>query len=275
MGQCIKKQLGEVTALQMRCGWSRKPFVTVYCYLVDGLLIDTGPRRMHRAVAKALHGTPLNRVILTHHHEDHSGNAALIHKRLQIPVLGHADAGRKLAKGYKILPYQHLLFGAALPVPVTPLPVVIESDHLRLTAIHTPGHSKDHTVYLEEKKGWLFSGDLYIGSRIKFFRVDEDFSQTMTSLRTVAALHFDTLYCAHNPHRHGGKQYILEKLSFFENFLGEIGRLRDHHGMTQTDVIHHLIHREQKMIKWFTFGNASFTHMIRSAWRALPPMGTT
>lgn len=272
MGKLIKKQWGEITAYEMRCGWGPQPLITVYCYLAAGILIDTGPRRLGHAVLNALQGTSLNRVLLTHHHEDHSGNAARIHQQWQVPVHGHPYARHKLARGYKILPYQHMLFGATSPVPVIGLPPVIEADHLQLIPIHTPGHSKDHTVYLEKNQGWLFSGDLYVGSRIKFFRADEDLSETIASLRTLSALEFDTLFCAHNPQMQGAKKCIQEKLSFFENFLGEIDHLRNHQGMDQKAVIKHLAHREQTLIKWFTFGNASFTHLVRSAWQALPPI---
>lgn len=271
MGKFQKTQFGEVTAFKMACGLGRRPLVTVYCYLVDGVLIDTGPRHMREQLLKGLQGEPLNQVLLTHHHEDHSGNSAAIYAHWGVPVYGHDYARQKLAAGYKILPYQHLLFGATTPVPMAPLPALIETDHLQLTPLYTPGHSKDHTVYWEKSRGWLFLGDLYVGTRIKFFRVDEDFGQTLASLRTIADLDFTRLYCAHNPQMQNGKQCVREKLAFFEDFLGELAHLRDHQGMDSRAVVRHLSHRGDPLVRWITFGNASFDHLVRSAWRALPP----
>jgi glyoxylase-like metal-dependent hydrolase (beta-lactamase superfamily II) len=89
-------------------------------------------------------------------------------------------------------------------------------------------------VFLEKKQGWLFSGDLYLGERIKFFRADERFAEQIASLIKVLTLDFDTLFCAHNPCLKSGKQKIKNKLQFLEDL-------------------------------YITMGNVSFANMVRSA----------
>ena len=112
-------------------------------------------------------------VVLTHHHEDHSGNAAALKAAWGADVIGHPLTAAKMKKTGRILPYQHLVWGRARGLSVSAFSGPIVSERITLTPIHTPGHSKDHTVYLEKEQGWLFSGDLYLGEKIKFFRSDE------------------------------------------------------------------------------------------------------
>jgi len=52
-------------------------------------------------------------------------------------------------------------------------PEKIESVLGEMVPVHTPGHAKDHTIYFLQDAGVLFSGDLYLADKIKFFRSDE------------------------------------------------------------------------------------------------------
>ncbi|MFP4445776.1 MAG: MBL fold metallo-hydrolase, partial [Desulfosudaceae bacterium] len=166
------KRFGPLEAWEAGFGPLGPPLMTVHLYLVDGILIDTGQRHMGREIVGALTGKTINRILLTHHHEDHSGNAGRLHRERGVPVLAHPLAAEKLKQANPVRPYQKYIWGRAEPVAVSPLPAVIETGRLRLRPVHTPGHSKDHTVFLEETRGWLFSGDLYLGDRIKYFRAD-------------------------------------------------------------------------------------------------------
>lgn len=168
-----KHRFGLVQGLEL--GWSLwgPPLMTCYCYYLDGLLIDTGQMRMQTAVASFVAEHKVVQVVLTHYHEDHSGNAAYLKSTNGALVLGHPLTARKMVHFLKIKPYQHYIWGKARPLNVEPLGDEIITEHYRLLPLFTPGHSKDHTVYLEPEQGWLFSGDLYLGDRIKYFRSDE------------------------------------------------------------------------------------------------------
>ena len=184
------------------------PIMSVYFYYLNGLLIDTGQHHMQRHALDAIGDLTVRQILLTHHHEDHSGNAAAFQKKTGAPVRGHILTASKLRKGYRIRLYQHLIWGRTAPVGMATLDNSIHSDPYALVPVETPGHSKDHVVFLEKNFGWLFSGDLYIGERIKFFRSDEDLDAQIHSLQKVMRLDFDTLFCAHNPCPKNGKRHI-------------------------------------------------------------------
>jgi glyoxylase-like metal-dependent hydrolase (beta-lactamase superfamily II) len=258
------EQFDSVQMIQLGYSPIGKPFMSVYIYIVDGLLIDTAQHHMAKAIGGLLDEKSLSGIILTHHHEDHSGNAAMISRRHAIPVMAHPLATEKLRHGFPIRLYQLMVWGKAPPAEITLLPETVETDRYAFTSIHTPGHSKDHTVFLEKNHGWLFSGDLYLGERIKFFRSDEHFCNQIDSLKKVLVLDFDILFCGHNPCLKNGKQKIRNKLQFLEDLYGNIRKLAEQ-GHSEKAVIKALDPKNDRGVKWFTMGNASFANMVRSA----------
>jgi glyoxylase-like metal-dependent hydrolase (beta-lactamase superfamily II) len=264
-----KESVGDVTTYKFNSSKKDQNGFTVIFYQLGDILIDTGHYRNRKRVLEVLDDEHLNIILLTHFHEDHSGNALAISQRKHIDVLGHPITAEKLKNGFSILPYQYFMFGNAPPVIVQSYPSIIETDRYTLYPIYTPGHSKDHTVYLEKENGWLFSGDLYLSSKIKYFRSDEYIVDQIQSLKTILAYDFDALFCTFNPCVTGGKNKLREKLDFMENFYGDILQEKQK-GHSERSIIQRMKNREVKIVKWVTMGNVSFENMIRSAYRSLP-----
>ncbi|MCF8061307.1 MAG: MBL fold metallo-hydrolase [Deltaproteobacteria bacterium] len=263
-----EKTLGEITAWE--AGWSPlgRPFMTVHLFLAGGVLVDTGLRHMRASILEALRTRSIHTVLLTHHHEDHSGNAAALQRETGAPVLAHPGTAEKMRRAFPILPYQHLIWGRSEPAAVTPCEEPVDAGSLSFVPVHTPGHSRDHTAYLVPERGWLFAGDLYLADRVKYFRADERIADEITSLRKVLALDFEALLCAHNPRPHRGKARIAAKLRFLENVFGEVGRLRDR-GLGERAVLRKLGLGEVRSVQWMTGGNVSARNIVRSALRDL------
>ena len=114
-----KTAFGEVEAIRLGFGPVRPPLMSVFLYVIDGLVIDTGQRNMQKIVVELLKEKKLSRILLTHHHEDHSGNAFALAKGHHISVAAHPLAVEKMRCGFKILPYQHYVWGKAEAVDAT------------------------------------------------------------------------------------------------------------------------------------------------------------
>jgi len=238
----------------------------VYVYAFGDVMVDTGQAHMGREALDIARGNRVNRVYLTHHHEDHSGNAALIRRETGAAVYGHAHTREKLAAPYRILPYQKYVWGASTPVAVSPFPEEIQTSLGPMIPIHTPGHSRDHTSYFLPDHGIIFPGDLYLGDRIKFFRVDEDLGDEVASLKKIAALDFDVLLCSHKPRSERGKDHILSKLDFLENFYESTVDLY-RQGYQEKEIFSRLRLREAHFTKWVCLGNISMINGVRSVIR--------
>ena len=258
---------GEIEAFQLGFGPFGRPLMSVYMYWVDGLLVDTAQRNMQASVVRLLSGKKIDGILLTHHHEDHSGNAAAIRRLYGVDVTGHPETGRMMKSGFSIRPYQFYVWGKADQTEVVPFSHLYETERFRLKPIHTPGHSKDHTVYLEESRGWLFSGDLYLGDKIKYFRADEQLAEQIESLKKVLRFDFESVFCAHRPCHRNGKMRIKSKLIFLEDFYGNVLTMMQK-GYSERAIIRKFSSGQDRMVKWVTLGNASFANMVRSALRS-------
>lgn len=265
-------KFGDVKGVEL--GWSPfgYPMMTVYLYVVDDLMIDTGLRHMQREVIEIAKAGNIRNAVLTHHHEDHSGNAAALKDFLDVSVYGHLLAVRKMKADFSILPYQHYMWGKTIPLEMTIVPEEMETTNFKLKAIHTPGHSSDHTVYFEPNRGIIFSGDLYLSDRIKYFRADEMISEQIESLRKILRFDFDIVLCNHYPKPTNGKQRIASKLQFLEDLYGSIKRIWEE-GCEEKRIFRELGLKEQHFIKWFCFGNVSMRNAVRSAIRSFEAIG--
>ncbi len=264
-----KHKFGNVDAYELGYSPFGRPMMTVCCYIAGGVLIDTGQSHMEKAVIDIARSHKLSSVLLTHHHEDHSGNAAVLKQIFHLPVMAHPLTVAKMQYPYKIFPYQHWMWGATTPVQIEDLPSGgFETGNLKFQPVHAPGHSKDHTVFLEINNGWLFSGDLYLGDRIKYFRADEKIADQIESIKKVLSYDFDALYCCHRPQPVKGKKFLSLKLQFLEDFYGNVFSFANQ-GMNEKLIMRRLRLKEQQLIRMMCFGNVSMRNMVRSVLMSL------
>lgn len=237
---------------------------TFIVYRLGGTLIDTGPANQWSSVRKFISEKPVKRLLLSHHHEDHSGNAARIAREYQLTPLAPELGREKLARGYRTPPVQRFIWGRPKPVETDPLPESLTlEDGTRVEAIHTPGHAKDLHVFFLPEKGWLFSGDLYISRKIRYLRADENLGQIIESIRRVLTLEFETLLCAHRGVLENGREALAEK---YQNILHlcEQSQSLAGEGLGLTDIMHKLLGPEDQFAR-LSGGNFSKANLIKEA----------
>ena len=105
----------DATVLRMARTYRGREILPVYCYAVGDTLVDTGISSVADEVVAAARKAKVERVVLTHHHEDHSGNAARL-ASLGAEVLATGPGVRLVAHDLPRRFYQHVLWGEADPV---------------------------------------------------------------------------------------------------------------------------------------------------------------
>jgi len=133
-----------------------------------GPLVVIDPAGEAEVLLAALHGRSVAAVVLTHGHFDHLGAATAVLAATGAPLFAHsADAAAvtsAVTNGGAVFG-----FDAVAPVPDRELEDgdVVVAGALRLTVVHTPGHTPGSVcLYAETDAGpHLFSGDtLFAGS---------------------------------------------------------------------------------------------------------------
>lgn len=224
------------------------PNMYVYIYIVDELLIDTGPRQRKARLSKIIHTHHIEKVAITHEHNDHCGMAKWISKNFSIPIYMNKEKIKKI------------------PFACTQYPEKIELENHTLIPIFTPGHTRGHTCLYEPDKGWLFSGDLYVTPHPKVSLWSESLSKYIDSLKTVLTLDFDTLFCAHQGVVINGRKKLEEKLEYLEMIQAEAVGLYER-GYSPRVIAKKLFPKKAKLER-ISFGAFSSLHLVRQLIRA-------
>lgn len=243
---------------------------TVYTFVVDDVLIDTAQKFNRANILKVAQQHDISKILITHHHEDHTGNVAFLMDQLKVDAYAHPKTVKIIGKGYIMSPLAKLINGSVERAVLKPLAEteLVETKHHKLQPIYTPGHSEDHYCYYEPNRGWLFSGDLYVADKIKYFATYESLFTQIESLKKLIALDFDVLFCSHNPKVQHGKKHLKNKLQFFEDFAGAVTEY-NLQGHNARQIFALMGMKENYLNKYITLGNFSAENMVHSVVRDL------
>ena len=255
---------GDVTGFLM--GRSMGPVVpyTVHAFLVGDTLIDTGTTYACSEFMYALGGRSINAVINTHHHEDHTGNNALLQKMSGSVIYAHEKALPFLAHPHMIRLkfYQRMVWGYPGPSLAKPLGGSLDLPGRTFRVIHTPGHSPDHVCLLEPGEGRLFTGDLFCGKTVRYLRRDEDFPLILSSLKRLTALDFADIFCSLKGMVRSGRSALRTKIEFMEELQGRALALH-RKGLSSRKIRSELLGREGAMY-YLSSAHFSKQHVIDS-----------
>ncbi|MEM1366110.1 MAG: MBL fold metallo-hydrolase [Pseudomonadota bacterium] len=202
------------------------------------LLVDPGPQDAShaKALTRAIADRPVQAIIITHTHKDHTALAPTMGEELGAPILafGPHVAARELRPGevnplassndYD-LPIAHTLAHGE----------TIGDDIYTLEAVHTPGHTENHICLAVRKRGtatdFLLSGDHVMGWNTTIIApVDGHMGHYIESLDVLIA-RAETTY-----------------------FPGHGGRVEQAHTLVRA-IRHHRIMRERAVLAQAKKGN--------------------
>ncbi len=207
-------------------------------YLVgdgDVVVIDPGPDLpSHRdALAAALAGERVRAILVTHCHADHSPLAAWLSAETGAPTYafgphprpdaddddlddlagddnGDDNGSEGEGDGTGAVKVEESVDHDFAPdVEVRTGDVVAEAPGVTFTALHTPGHTSNHTCWAFAEERALFTGDHVMGwSTTVVSPPDGDMGAYMASLDAVARRDDDVLWPTHGPPRRDAREFV-------------------------------------------------------------------
>lgn len=206
-----------VTRLHCSTWRSRVSRYDVSAYVVDGVLVDTAFARVTHELMPLLAELRPRGVFVTHGHEDHAGNAEHVARR-GIPMWITGATAAVLHDTQGMQRYRSFTWGHALPLATAPVPF----DPAPFEVIDTPGHSDDHQVLWDPAGRRLFSGDLFLGVKVRLARRGERPRAHVASLRRVATLEPVQMFDAHRGPLEHAAALLHAKADWMEDTIAAI-----------------------------------------------------
>jgi glyoxylase-like metal-dependent hydrolase (beta-lactamase superfamily II) len=238
-----------------------------HIYYVDGLLIDTGQRKMSKEILAQIGQLEVKQIFITHHHEDHTGNVELLQNHFNCPVYASEHCCQLMRNPEKISIAQKMVWGDR-PACHTMRPISgsIQTANYQFELIPIPGHAPDMMALYEPQQRWLFSADLYVHHYISYFLYSEEMATQIASIKKVLELDFELLLCGHNPQLSGGKERLLQKLHFLASFYQKVATAY-HLGLNAKQIFRQLQLRENWYVRLLSQGALSKLNMVKSVIR--------
>ncbi len=245
-------------------------------YLIDGLLVDTGCAYSADELIRILGNKQIVNIVNTHSHEDHIGANSVFQKRRKgLRIFAHPLALPVLDNPRKKQPlqlYRRVMWG--WPKPSMGKSVedgeVIETEGYAFQVISTPGHSPDHICLYEQKREWLFTGDLYVGGKDRALRKDYDIWQIIASLKRIAELPLKNIFPGCARVRDNPRKVITNKINYLEKMGNKVLELH-RQGKSESAIARFLLGGPM-LIEFLTSGHFTRRNLVRSYLGAEKPM---
>lgn len=236
--------------------------LNVYGFAVDGVLIDTGAQSLQKQFKEFFASIDVDKVVITHHHEDHTGGAAYVHQQYSWPIYIHQMSTVICRQQADYPLYRKLFWGKRAPFLAKALGETFTSRTAVWDVIETPGHAKDHVAFYNRNTKQLFTGDLYVAPKTKVVLREEHIPTIIASLERVLTYDFEEVFCCHAGYVKQGRAAIEEKLAYLYELRDNVHTLQQR-GLSVNEINHQLFQKKYPITK-FSNGEWDSKHIITS-----------
>ncbi len=253
----------EITQIKMSLELDGRPLYWTAAYLIDGLLIDTGPSYTVEELINFLKGQNLKFAVNTHWHEDHIGANKLL-QQSGVQIFAHRDSIPLISQPLNLPPYREWVWGVPEPTKVSPIPEKIRTENYHFDVIETPGHSEGHVALLEPEKGWCFSGDLYVNEKPRVTHPKANLPETIRSMKKLVELKTEKLVLFTSPGRiiQDGRKSLQTCIEYLQNLTQKAKSLKKG-GLSIKEIRDKLLGGESSIAP-ITKGELSSENLIRA-----------
>lgn len=239
--------------------------LNVCSFQTDGVLIDTGAATLLPVFKPFFDEADVDQLVITHHHEDHTGGASYIQNTRELPIFMNekmiADVNKRATYPF----YRKMFWGVRKPFKAQPLDENFESRSSSWKVIETPGHAIDHVALINEETGQLFSGDLFVHPETKLVLREESIPQIIASIELLLTYDFEEMFCSHAGYVKNAHKALNKKLTYLTELRDQVLHYAAQ-GLSEKEI-HRQVFPKTYPIMYFSFGEWHSKHIINSILR--------
>lgn len=236
--------------------------LSVYSFSIDGILIDTGSKSLEKQFMPFFNQQDIEKIIITHHHEDHTGCASILQNKMKVPIFMNERKIEECRKKASYPLYRKIFWGSRAAFNATPLEDTFQSRHAKWDCIETPGHAEDHVALLNRETGQLFTGDLYVQTKTKVILRNESIPTIIHSLKKVLTYDFNSVFCCHAGFIQDGRNALERKLQYLLELQGNVLQMYNE-GLPPKQIKKRLFPKKFPIV-FFSGGEWDSIHIINS-----------
>ena len=252
-----------ITQIRMSREVKGEPLFWVSAYLVDDLLIDSGCMHTSVELMDFLDSRQISRVVNTHYHEDHIGANGLLQERRNVEILAHEWSLDFIGNPPGLPRYREQAWGKPLGSSAGRCPDFLETENYKLEVVDTPGHCPGHISLVERTRGWVFSGDLFIGRELWVAGPETDVTDMIRSMKNLMSMHSGefTLLTSLRTIRRDGRKALSGFVSRYQE-LAQLAKSLASSGMDTKSIVNRLFGQES-VFDAMTAGQYSSANLVK------------
>lgn len=207
-----------VTCLKTATEYAGNAVMWVYAFLIDKTLFDAGCANAKEDINQYASKVGVERVFVTHTHEDHVGACSLLSQYATIYARPQHFAVLKDPPQYS--EFFAWVWGQPDPVDkIETMDTTFDVGDLSFKVIDLPGHAPDTMVgFLEESLGWFFSADgVPLPTQKKLAMNDENIAQVISSLEKIQTLDIKVLFDSHRGPVEDPAEHIQKRIDYLKD----------------------------------------------------------
>ncbi|MFX1562235.1 MAG: MBL fold metallo-hydrolase [Promethearchaeota archaeon] len=252
----------EIGCVKTGTGREGQVMMWVYAYQVGDLLFDAGCANAAEEIRNYASGSPIQRVVVSHTHEDHYGGCAVLADKATIFAI--SSAIREIREPPKLNIFFQSVWGQPKPVEdVEQLPSTLSVGSKEFEVISLPGHYEDMIGLYEAERGWLFSADAVpLPSEKQISMSEENVPLMIATMEKILALDVKILFDGHRGPIREPEAHIRRRVDYLRALQNRVKKMFEE-GKSISEIKNILAFKEPFYLPW-TEGRFSIEYLIKS-----------
>lgn len=258
----VEKFEKTISCIKTASSLGKEAIMWVYAYQVGNVVFDAGCANAIKELQGHKAEFPVDRVFVTHNHEDHYGGCGGFLP--SATIFARPATMQTIKKPFRLNEFFRFVWGQPEPVKqVKMMPDSFRVDKYHFEVVDLSGHCLEMVGFWEADQGWLFASDAVpLPSRKMIAMLEENVPMMIQRMKEIQALDVKILFDAHRGPVPNPRAHIQTRIDFLVELKDQVFSLHQE-GLSIQEIKKTLGFAEP----WYlsnTEGRFAIDHLIRS-----------